>query len=104
MTFERAVLQCLGTLPVGCWQRVDGLLTEPTIMRLPSPWFPKIRLWLLEKRGLIERQVHPHYWPSQRLPSYRLRADRGVAQRLEQAAYNRQVAGSNPAVPTTKMR
>lgn len=51
--FEQSVLGRLADLPHGYWQRVDGLLTEPVIMSLYPVWFAGLRLWVLEKRGLI---------------------------------------------------
>ena len=71
--FERAVIKALKTLPKGCWQRVDGLMTERVVLDLYPHWFPGVRLWLLEKRGLIEGNKLGHFWRSQRhLKSYRL--------------------------------
>jgi len=73
--FEQAVLTTLGTLPPRCWQRIDGLMTEHVVMALPvrATWFRGARLWLLEKRGLIESTRLGHFWRSQRgLKSYRL--------------------------------
>ena len=72
--FEDAVIASLATLPLECWQRVDGLMCESAVLKLYPHWFPHLRLWLLEKRGLIES------WPSsgpllsfRGLRSYRLR-------------------------------
>ena len=73
--FEQAVLTALGTLPKDYWQRIDGLMTEHVVMQLPKRAiaFRRLRLWLLEKRGLIESRRTAHFWRSQRgLKSYRL--------------------------------
>lgn len=67
--FERAVVKALKTLPRGYWQRVDGL-TYPQ-------WFPGIRLWLLEMRGIIRSQKTDHMFRSQQgMKSYQLVRDR----------------------------
>lgn len=71
--FEQAVLQALGTLPAGCWQRVDGLMTEMIVLRLYPTWFAPLRLWLLERRGLVESCWTGSFWPScNGMKSYRL--------------------------------
>jgi hypothetical protein len=73
MRFEAAVIKALGTLPKGFWQRVDGLMTEPIVMKTYPQCFPGIRLWFLERRGLIESRSTGHLFRSQRgLKSYRL--------------------------------
>ena len=69
--FENAVIAALMMLPKDYWQRVDGLLTEPVVMRVPDPWFRGVRLWWLERRGLIESRRSGHSRHS--LKSYRLR-------------------------------
>lgn len=73
MQFEAAVVKVLGTLPKDCWQRVDGLMTEGVVMKTYPQWFPRLRLWLLEKRGIIRSRPTEHYWRSQRgMKSYQL--------------------------------
>jgi hypothetical protein len=53
--FEDAVLKALGRLPKHFWQRVDGLMCEHEVLETYPQWFPQLRLWLMTKRGLIER-------------------------------------------------
>jgi hypothetical protein len=73
--FEDAVLMALGTLPKDYWQRVDGLMTEPVVLRLYPTWFAAFRLRMLERRGLIESCRTRNFWPScNGMKSYRLRA------------------------------
>lgn len=72
--FEAAVLQALGTLPPGCWQRVDGLMCEGVVLATYPQWFPQLRLWILEKRGLVESRRTRSFWPSwDGIKSYRLK-------------------------------
>lgn len=66
--FEDAVIRALGTLPAGYWQRIDGLMCEHEILNMRHP-FGRLRLWLLEKRGLVESVR----WGRGSLRSYRLR-------------------------------
>jgi hypothetical protein len=71
--FEDAVIQALGTLPRGAYQRVDGLLCERAVRMAGPVGFPYLRLWLMEKRGLIESCRFRQFWPScQCMKSYRL--------------------------------
>ncbi len=73
--FETAVVKALGTLPKGYWQRIDGLLTESVVMKVPDHacWFRSLRLLLLEWRGIIRSRRTEHFWRSQRgMKSYQL--------------------------------
>ncbi len=72
MKFERAVLAALGTLPRGCMQRVDGLMCEREVLSLDA-WFRHLRLWLMERRGLIVSRRTRSFWPScNGMKAYRL--------------------------------
>lgn len=73
LKFENAVVAALMTLPKGYWQRVDGLMTEPVVMRTYPQWFASLRLWLLERRGIILSRKTGSWWPScQGMKSYKL--------------------------------
>lgn len=74
--FEAAVLRALGTLPPGYWQRGDGLMCEGVVLACDQPWFPRLRLWLMERRGKIESRKLRQFWPScQGMKSYRLHSE-----------------------------
>jgi hypothetical protein len=86
LAFERAVVKSLLTLPQSCWQRVDGLMTEKLVMELYPTRFPSLRLWLLEKRGVIRSRRTGHFFASQRgMKSYQI-ADRARARDLVKEA------------------
>jgi hypothetical protein len=71
--FEDAVIRALGTLPIGVYQRIDGLMCEHVVLMADPIWFPRLRLWWMEKRGLIESTRFRQFWPScQGMKSYRL--------------------------------
>lgn len=71
--FEDAVIRALGTLPQGAYQRVDGLVCESVVLATYPVRFMRIRLWLMEKRGVIESYRFHQFWPScQGMKSYRL--------------------------------
>lgn len=63
ITFETAVLYVLREH--GFHQRLDGLLCEPLMMAIPTPWFWRWRLRWLKRLGLIEieRCFYPHHLP-----------------------------------------
>lgn len=70
--FEEAVLKALATLPDDCWQREDGLLCESPVIATHPQWFPRMRLWLLEKRGKIRSRRGAYLMGN--LKSYQLAA------------------------------
>lgn len=72
--FEQAVVKALKTLPKGYWQRVDGLMTESVVMKLYPTYFSRLRLWIMERRGIIEScRSNNSFWRSQNgMKSYKL--------------------------------
>ena len=64
--FENAVIEALGTLPPKCIQRIDGLMCEHPVLSLPdhAKMFSRLRLWILERRGVIESRRVGSFWPS----------------------------------------
>lgn len=69
--FEETVLERLADIPKGHWQRHDGLMCEPAILAMYPVPFAGLRLWLMEKRGLIRSTRLSRLY---RMKSYQLRS------------------------------
>lgn len=67
--FTHAILSALKTVPIGYWQRIDGLRCENGVLD-HDWWFFSLRLWLLSANGIIKRK---YLGQSLRdLPSYQI--------------------------------
>lgn len=68
--FRKAILTALANIPNGYTQRIDGLRCERGIIERDWPFFG-IRLYLMERAGLVRSKPTPSFWPScDGMPSY----------------------------------